>query len=245
MEVIAFGKRGPRMKPAMTVGLATWMLEHLTFGRDSESLSGDLLEELRAGRSAAWYFRQVSMAMGIGVCKAIREFASPLVFSAGWSTLYPLWRLFGRNRLLHPAPGRWVALGWPYSTMLDLADGILPAVTFVWLGLVIYLLLQLRLRRAKELSSFRVLLGLSTSLSVLLVATIGLFYYLKHPVMNVQYVATEGFYSLFHICAINIPLTLSLLVALLSTLPRTPRIARKRRTPHANYEHGTGSNSIL
>jgi hypothetical protein len=185
------------------------------------------------------------MAMGIGVCEAIRESASPLVVSAGWSTLYPLWRFIGRNRLVHPAPSRWAAIGWPYSTMLDLANGILPAVTFVWLGLVIYLLLLLRLRRAKELSSFRVLLGLSTSLSVLLAATIGLFYYLKHPVMNVQYVATDGFYSLFHICAINIPLTLSLLVALLSILPRTPRIARKRRTPHANYEHGTGSNSIL
>jgi hypothetical protein len=245
MEVIAFGKRGPRMKPAMTVGLATWMLEHLTFGRDNESLSGDLLEELRAGRSAGWYFRQVSMAMGIGVCEAIREYASPLLFSAAWSTLYPLWRLMGRNWLVHQSPGRWVALGWPYSTMLDLADGILPAVTFVWLGVLVYLLLLLRLRRAKEISSFRVLLGLSTSLSVLLATTIGLFYYLKHPVMNVQYVATEGFYSLFHICAINIPLTLSLLLALLSILPRTPRIARKRRTPHANYEHGTGSNSIL
>jgi hypothetical protein len=245
MEVIAFDKRGPRMKPAMTVGLATWMLEHLTFGRDNESLSGDLLEELRAGRSAGWYFRQVSMAIGIGVCEAIREYASSLLFSAGWSTLYPLWRFIGRNWLVHPEPGRRVALGWPYSTMLDLADGILPAVTFVWLGLLVYLLLLMRLRRAKELSSFRVLLGLSTSLSVLLVATIGLFYYLKHPVMNVQYVATEGFYSLFHICAINIPLTLSLLVALLSTLPRTPCIARKRRTPHTIYEHGTGSNSIL
>jgi hypothetical protein len=233
------------MKPAMPVGLATWMLEHLTFGRDNESLSGDLIEELRGGRSAGWYFRQVSMAIGIGVCEAIREYASPMVFSAGWSALYPLWRFIGRTRLVHPVPSRWAALGWPYSTMLDLANGILPAVTFVWLGLVIYLLLLLRLRRPKELSSFRVLLGLSTSLSVLLAATIGLFYYLKHPVMNVQYVATDGFYSLFHICAINIPLTLSLLVALLSILPRTPRIARKRRTPHANCEHGTGSNSIL
>src|SRR5258708_18365153 len=85
MEVIAFGKRVPRMKPAMPVGLATWMLEHPTFGRDNESLSGDLLEELRGGRSAGWYFRQVSMAMGIGVCEAIREYASPLVFSAYWS----------------------------------------------------------------------------------------------------------------------------------------------------------------
>ena len=245
MEVIAFGKRGPRMKPAMTIGLATWMLEHLTFGRDNESLSGDLLEELRAGRSAGWYFRQVSMAMGIGACEAIREYASPLVFSAGWSALYPLWRFIGRNRLVHPAPDRWVALRWPYSTMLDLAAGILPAVTFVWLGLFVYLLLLLRLRRTNELSSFRVLLGLSTSLSVLLAATIGLFYYLKHPVINVQYVATEGFYSLFHICAINIPMTLSLMAAILPILPRTHRIARRRRPPHANYEHNTGSNSIL
>jgi hypothetical protein len=201
MEVIAFGKRVPRMKPAMPVGLATWMLEHLTVGRDNESLSGDLLEELRGGRSAGWYFRQVSMAMGIGVCEVIREYASPLVFSAYWSILFPLCHFIGRNRLVHPAPGRWAALGWPYSTMLDLADGILPAVTFVWLGLLVYLLLLLRLRRVNELSSFRVLLGLSTSLSVLLAATIGLFYYLKHPVINVQYAANEGFYSVFHICA--------------------------------------------
>jgi hypothetical protein len=245
MEVTAFDKRGPRMKPAMTVGLATWMLEHLTFGRDNESLSGDLLEELRAGRSAGWYFCQVSMAIGIGVCEAIREYASSLLLSASWSTLYPVWRFIGRNRLVHAAPGRWVALGWPYSTMRNLADGILPAVTFVWVGLLVYLLLLLRLRRANELSSFRVLLGLSTSLSVLLAATIGSFYYLKHPVMNAQYVATEGFYSLFHICAINIPLTLSLLVALLSILPRTLHIARRPPNPHANYEHSTGSNSTL
>jgi hypothetical protein len=141
------------------------------------------------------------MAMGIGVCEVIREYASPLVFSAYWSILFPLCHFIGRNRLVHPAPGRWAALGWPYSTMLDLADGILPAVTFVWLGLLVYLLLLLRLRRVNELSSFRVLLGLSTSLSVLLAATIGLFYYLKHPVINVQYAANEGFYSVFHICA--------------------------------------------
>ena len=55
------------MKQDLAVVLATWMLEHLTFGRDHESLSGDLLEELGAGRSAGWYLRQVSMAIGVGV----------------------------------------------------------------------------------------------------------------------------------------------------------------------------------
>lgn len=219
------------MKSDMAVALATWMLEHLTFGRDHESLSGDLLEELSAGRSAGWYLRQVSMAIGVEVCESIREYIAPLIFSAGWSTLYPLWQFMGRNRFIHP--DQWVKLGWPYSTMLYLAEGILPAITFVWLGLLVYLLVLLQLRRVAELSSFRILMGLSTSLSVLLSATMGLAYHLKSPVINVQYVATEDFYSLFHISSINISLTFSLLAAILSLLPHTPRIAR-RRIPHAN-----------
>jgi hypothetical protein len=232
MEVVTFGKRGSRMKQDLAVVLATWMLEHLTFGRDHESLSGDLLEELGAGRSAGWYLRQVSMAIGVGVYESIREYITPLIFSASWSTLYPLWRFMERNRSIHP--DQWVTLGWPYSTMLYLAEGIIPAITFVWLGLLVYLLVLLRLSRVAELSSFRILMGLSTSISVLLSATMGLFFYLKHPVINVQYVASEGFYSLFRISSINVPLTFSLLAAILTLLPHTPRIARRRRIPHAN-----------
>ena len=220
------------MKPNLAVALATWMLEHLTFGRDHESLSGDLLEELGAGRSTGWYFRQVTISIVIGARESIREYIAPLIFSAGWSILYPLWRFLGRNRFIHP--DQWVTLGWPYSTMLYLAEGVLPALTFVWLGLLVYLLVLLRLRRVDELSSFRILLGLSTSLSVLLSATMGLFYYLKNPAINLQSVAPEGFYSFFHISTINVPLTFSLLAAILSLLPDTPRIARRRRIPHAN-----------
>ena len=223
MEVVTFGKRGSRMKPDMAVALATWMLEHLTSGRDHESLHGDLLEELVAGRSTGWYLRQVTISIVIGARESVREYIAPLIFSAGWSTLYPLWQFMGRNRFIHP--DQWVTLGWPYSTMLYLAEGILPAITFVWLGLLVYLLVLLRLSRVAELSSFRILMGLSTSISVLLSATMGLFFYLKHPVINVQYVASEGFYSLFHISSINVPLTFSLLAAILSLLPHTPRIA--------------------
>jgi len=215
------------MKPNLAVTLAAWMLEHLTFGRDCESLSGDLLEELVAGRSTGWYLRQVTISIVIGACEAVREYIAPLVFSAAWSTLYPLWQFMGRNRFIHP--DHWVTLGWPYSTMLYLAGGILPAVTFVWFGLLVYLLLLLRLRRVAELSSFRILLGLSTSLNVLLSATLGLFYYLKNPAINLQAVAPEGFYSLFHISSINVPLTFSLLAAILSLLPHAPRIARRRK----------------
>jgi hypothetical protein len=211
------------MKPPMTVGLATWLLEHLTFASDTEAISGDLLEELRAGRSTGWYWRQVLLAIGIRVWVAARQYALPLIFSAGWSILYPLWRSIGRDRLIqeliHATPHRWVAHAWPYSTMLDLAGGILPVIAFIWLGLLVYLI-----SRPKRVSSFRILLGLSTSLSVLLLATIALFYHLKNPVIDVPSVTSEAFYSLFRLFAINIPVASSLLAAILSVFPRTRQI---------------------
>jgi len=42
--------------------LATWMLR-LVIGPHSESLEGDLLEGWRSGRSRAWYWRQVLVAV--------------------------------------------------------------------------------------------------------------------------------------------------------------------------------------
>jgi len=42
--------------------LATWMLR-LVVGSHSESLEGDLLEGWRSGRSRAWYWRQVLVAV--------------------------------------------------------------------------------------------------------------------------------------------------------------------------------------
>jgi preprotein translocase subunit SecY len=41
--------------------LATWLLRHL--GRRNDALSGDLLEQYRRGRSAAWYWRQALTAI--------------------------------------------------------------------------------------------------------------------------------------------------------------------------------------
>jgi hypothetical protein len=215
------------MKPPLKVALATWLLEQLTFGSDTEAISGDLLEELRAGRSTAWYWRQVLLAIGIRIWVATRQYAFALIFSAAWSILYPLWRIIGRDwwihKLIHATPDRWIAHGWPYSTILALADGILPAITFIWLGLLMYLLL-----RSTETSLFRIFLGLSTSLSVLLLATIGLFYHLKNPVIDVPSITNEAFYSLFRLFAINIPVASSLLAAILSVFPRTRQIVPRQ-----------------
>ncbi len=77
------------MKPTSSTALATWMLDHLTLGARNESLSGDLLEELHSGRSTAWYWRQTISAIAITLSTCTRAYVVPLLFSAGWSLLYP------------------------------------------------------------------------------------------------------------------------------------------------------------
>jgi hypothetical protein len=46
--------------------VATWLLQHLGPRYHRESLAGDLFEEYQQGRSRAWYWRQVIVAVGVG-----------------------------------------------------------------------------------------------------------------------------------------------------------------------------------
>lgn len=52
---------------------ARWLLRWFTDRRHRESLEGDLLEEMAAGRSAAWYCRQVGWAVYENVCGIVRR----------------------------------------------------------------------------------------------------------------------------------------------------------------------------
>src|SRR4029077_19914803 len=73
--------RNPRSQTRQRVGevmhrrepppQATWMLEHLTSGTRNEALAGDLLEELRAGRTNAWYWRQALSACAVSWSKSL------------------------------------------------------------------------------------------------------------------------------------------------------------------------------
>ena len=46
--------------------LASWLLQRCAAGHCCESLAGDLIEEYHAGRSRAWYWRQVLLAIAAG-----------------------------------------------------------------------------------------------------------------------------------------------------------------------------------
>ncbi len=215
------------MKSIRSVALATWMMEHLTFGPADRSLTGDLLEEFQLGRSRVWFWRQVLTAMAIGNFRTAREFATPLAFSAGWSMLYPAWRMIDKRHIPDPRPEQWHALAWPYSALLELGSGIFPAVTFVWLGFFVYLVL--RTDPLHGVSAFQLIRSFSTSLTALLLATVLLLNHFRHPQIDLHSIGRQDFYSAFHLFAISIPLALSLLAALLCTPLRTLPPSRRQR----------------
>lgn len=53
--------------------LATWFLEHMRFSNTDDALAGDLLEEFNQRRSAAWYWRQVLVAVLVGFASEVRH----------------------------------------------------------------------------------------------------------------------------------------------------------------------------
>ena len=214
------------MRPTESVTLATWMLEHLTFGPNREALTGDLLEELRHGRSASWYRREVASAIGIGVLTRSRDYGLPLVFSFAWSMLYPLWWLcIIKAPLTHTMLVRWTTTDWPLSTSLEVVGQIIPAIAFVWLGLLAYLLLCTA--GTHKPSALRLLASLSIGLNVLLITTIGLWSHINPNGIHLSYVARENFSFHSHLIAISLPLALSLFSAISSALSH----ARRRGTP--------------
>jgi hypothetical protein len=205
------------MKPVASTALAGWLLEHFTFGLDSEALAGDLLEELQSGRSANWYRRQVLVAIAVGLIKKSRDYALPLLFSIAWSIFYPAWQLC-LARLTQLMPERWAAIDWPYSTALHGIGELIPAVLFLWLGLFVYLML--RTEHASGFSRLRLLVGLSISLNIFLITAIAIWIHLKPSGMGLGDMANKNLLLNSHLAAICIALALGLFSAIASVLPR-------------------------
>lgn len=60
------------MRAANPPIVATWLLERLYTGDESESLIGDLVECYGRSRSKAWYWRQVLAAIVLSFCREVR-----------------------------------------------------------------------------------------------------------------------------------------------------------------------------
>jgi hypothetical protein len=52
--------------------VATWLLDRLTSGPARDALAGDLIEQYRQGRSRAWYWWQVLVAIVVATIREVR-----------------------------------------------------------------------------------------------------------------------------------------------------------------------------
>jgi hypothetical protein len=206
------------MRSTPPVAFATWMLEHLTFGSPNESLSGDLLEEFRSGRSAGWYWCQALSAIAVTVFSRFRAYLLPLVFSACWGVLYPaFWPSIVKGLSTQAIFERMATHDWPYSSAFQAVGEIFPAVIFVWIGFFIYLILRNPV--AHYISTLQLFGSLSISVNVLFAATV--LQHIRIVAIDGHRVSREDFGV--HFVALGIPLALSLFSALVCVLPQIRR----------------------
>jgi len=66
---------------------ATWLLQHVANRYQRDALIGDLIEEYGAGRSQAWYWRQVGLALLASGCEALRRRPLRAGTVAKWSCM--------------------------------------------------------------------------------------------------------------------------------------------------------------
>lgn len=154
--------------------LATWILEHWAPGDSNDALAGDLLEEFRDGRTAAWYWRQVFAAVAIRCWREILNRRVLLVFAVLWCMLAPAWRLLISNMENHSrALGMIWRIDWPWSTVCAFSLNLAIDLIFVWTGMLLCLLLQIGI--SKSLSTTQLGRSFMRSAAVFIAAWIPAF----------------------------------------------------------------------
>jgi len=83
------------MRRVETPAVATWILRHFGSSPNNESIIGDLAERFQGRQSRLWYWRQVILAVVVGLCRelrgnkliAVRALFIALVIKIGWTML--------------------------------------------------------------------------------------------------------------------------------------------------------------
>jgi hypothetical protein len=118
---------------------AHWMLEHCVPGDTVDALAGDLLEELRDGRSSDWYWRQVMSAMVIGWMRVLGARGMLIIFALLWSLLAPAWTVILDHIVSRPNPTEefW-RMDAPFSGLSSFGVWVALNVGFLWAGMLVY-----------------------------------------------------------------------------------------------------------
>jgi len=127
---------------------AIWLLQHARPGNDNEALTGDLIERFREGQSRAWFWKQVLIAIAVGILSEIRRHWPHFCYAiAGTAVPAFFWQTVLEVRsVVH-----WWALPWPWSQLVFewtphalitlaplpvLAGALLINGTFRWVSLL-------------------------------------------------------------------------------------------------------------
>src|ERR1039458_8238022 len=146
--------------------VSTWLLEHLVPGPRNDALAGDLLEDFRCGRSKTWYWRQVLVAIVLGVSRETRIHLGLMFFAASWAMLAPAWlRLLANSEQHFNLTERFDRMDWPWSIVSDVGFLLAANVLFIWTGMALYLMPHLWARRNLRVQPLR--RGMRASLPVL------------------------------------------------------------------------------
>ncbi len=149
------------MRAANPPIVATWLLERLYTGDESESLIGDLVECYGRSRSKAWYWRQVLAAIVLSFCKEVRGHILLAIRAVltGWLAFFMFrfisLRLLSRFNLDFQLRDAFGQSHWRPSYMADLLDANLDRQWLVLsqpppAALRIYAIGILRVRPALE-----------------------------------------------------------------------------------------------
>ena len=115
------------MRPMQPPTAATWLLNK--FGCTNDALKGDLVEEYGQGRSIAWYWRQVLVAIAVGFSTEVsaHKLLALRAIITGWTAIYLLeravgitfWKWYGRLLLAHALmPTFWWRHYYTYPVVL-------------------------------------------------------------------------------------------------------------------------------
>ena len=225
------------MNPPRPPALAAWILQHLTprgdFGHEAGALAGDLLEEYKCGRSAAWFWRQALAAVAIAWYRRFRASRAAVAFAALWSMLAPAWVMLVGRIVSQTLDSTHIAsIAWPWSSLFPLAESIALNLAFVWAGVLVFRSSQLaRDRKFDSRMLWRSLLLTLTVFNVAYIAGFGVMTLVAHPSSSADPRTVSALSEVTDIrlwaVVVRIQFFLTLLAALRTTAATTTRVLQR------------------